>query len=151
MAYPTGLAEPLIVTAAGTVLGWVLTRRQWREHRIRRDTAAERQADRIHQHSVVGMQAQTAIEVTALREQGATDREKLRQLGATKRLQMSLDTAEFEALKLERDVQRRHFLTVSDTARAALQTTPLAVLEPSGDELEAVASAVFGDLTTAGA
>ncbi|MBS2534152.1 hypothetical protein KGQ20_15370 [Catenulispora sp. NF23] len=120
MAYPTGLAEPLIVTVAGTVLGWILTRRVWRARATQHEAYAEREKDRTHEANITGMQAQTAIEVTALREQGATDREKLRQLGKTKRLEMSLDEAEYEALKLERDVRRRAAMTLSATAVAGL-------------------------------
>ena len=120
MAYPTGLAEPLITLGVATVAGWLFTRRQWRAHCIRRDAAAERQADRDHEQTVVGMQCQTAIEVTAIRQQGKTDRRKLKELGKTRRLEMRLDLAEFEALRLERDTRRRHFMTVSPTATDAL-------------------------------
>ncbi|MEY9933488.1 hypothetical protein ABH926_008143 [Catenulispora sp. GP43] len=140
MAYPAGLGEPLIVTTAATVLGWVLTRRVRRAAGIRGEGYAERAKDRAHEATIVGMQCQTVIEVTALREQGATDREKLAQLGAAKRLELALDGAEYEALKLERDVRRRIALTVSDTAREALDTTPrLAIDQASG-----VPDAVFG-------
>ncbi|MEY9930414.1 hypothetical protein ABH926_005059 [Catenulispora sp. GP43] len=142
MAYPAGLGEPLIVTATATVLGWVLTRRVRRAAGIRQEGYAERAKDRAHEAAIVGMQCQTAIEVTALREQGATDREKLAQLGAAKRLEMSLDAAEYEALKLERDVRRRAALIVSPTAREALGTTPCLAIEPAtgnpGDGLDAV-------------
>jgi len=144
MAYPAGLGEPLIVATAATVLGWVLTRRVRRAAGIRHEGYAERAKDRAHEAAIVGMQCQTAIEVTALREQGATDREKLAQLGAAKRLEMSLDAAEYEALKLERDVRRRAALTVSDTARQALDTSPRLALEPTaqpGDD-DAVAVAL---------
>ncbi|WP_194918191.1 hypothetical protein [Catenulispora rubra] len=120
MAYPAGMSEPLIVTAVATVTGWVFTRRQWLARGIRRQDAAERQADRDHEANVVGMQCQTAIEVTALREQGATNREKLRQLGKTKRAELRLDAAEYDALKTERDTRRRHFMTVSPTAATAM-------------------------------
>ncbi|GAA1954652.1 hypothetical protein [Catenulispora subtropica] len=125
MAYPTGLSEPLIVTAVATVLGWALTRRVRRARHIRAERYAERQKDRDHEANVIGMQCQTAIEVAALHEQGATDREKLRQLGATKRAELSLDAAEYEALRLERDTRRRHFMTVSPTAAAALDAEPV--------------------------
>jgi len=149
MAYPAGLGEPLIAATAATVLGWVLTRRVRRAAGIRGEGYAERAKDRAHEASIVGMQCQTVIEVTALREQGATDRERLAQLGKAKRLEMRLDAAEYEALKLERDVRRRVALTVSDTAREALATTPRLAIEPAsadhdGADLEAVAAAVFG-------
>ncbi|MEY9904363.1 hypothetical protein ABIA35_000569 [Catenulispora sp. MAP12-49] len=121
MAYPAGMSEPLIVTAVATVTGWVFTRRQWLARGIRRQAAAERQAERDHEANVVGMQCQTAIEVTALREQGATNREKLRQLGKTKRAELRLDAAEYDALRTERDTRRRHFMTVSPTAADAMQ------------------------------
>ena len=124
MAYPAGLGEPLIVTATATVLGWVLTRRVRRAAGIRHEGYAERAKDRVHEAAIVGMQCQTVIEVTALREQGATDRERLAQLGTAKRLEMALDAAEYEALKLERDVRRRAALTVSPTAREALDAAP---------------------------
>lgn len=120
MAYPTGLAEPLITLGVATVAGWLFTRRQWRAYCIRRDAAAERAADRDHEQSVVGTQCQTAIEVEAIRQQGKTDRRKLKELGRTKRVELRLDAAEYEALKLERDTRRRHFMTVSPTAAAAL-------------------------------
>lgn len=129
MAYPAGLGEPLIVTTAATVLGWVLIRRIRRAAGIRGEGYAERAKDRAHEAAIVGIQCQTVIEVTALREQGATDREKLAQLGAAKRLQLALDTAEYEALKLERDVRRRAALTVSPTAREALDAVPLLAIE----------------------
>jgi len=121
MAYPAGMSEPLIVTAVATVTGWVFTRRQWLARGIRRQAAAERQADRDYETNVVGMQCQTVIEVTALREQGATNREKLRQLGKTKRAELRLDAAEYDALKTERDTRRRHFMTVSPSAADAMQ------------------------------
>ncbi|MFL6116307.1 MAG: hypothetical protein ACJ786_33880 [Catenulispora sp.] len=123
MAFPTGLGEPLIVTAVATVLGWVLTRRVWRARGIRHEGYTERAKDRAHEQGVVGMLCQTAIEVTAIKEQGATDREKLRQLGETKRVELRLDTAEYEALRLERDVRRRSFMTVSPTADTAMAET----------------------------
>ena len=142
MAYPAGLSEPLIVTAVATVTGWVFTRRQWLARGIRRQAAAERQAERDHEANVVGMQCQTAIEITALREQGATNREKLRQLGKTKRAEMRLDTAEFEALKTERDTRRRHFMTVSPTATAAMgQAGPAAADALSPTARDALAAA----------
>ncbi|MFL6110530.1 MAG: hypothetical protein ACJ786_04155 [Catenulispora sp.] len=125
MAYPTGLAEPLITAGVATVAGWVSTRRQWRAHCIRRDAAEQRQADRDHEQTVVGMQCQTAIEVNAIRQQGKTDRRKLKELGKTRRLELHLDLAEFEALRLERDTRRRHFMTVSPTATAALDAEPV--------------------------
>lgn len=149
MAYPAGLGEPLIAAAAATVLGWVLTRRVRRAAGIRHEGHAERAKDRDHEATVVGMQCQTAIEVTALREQGATDREKLRQLGRTRRLDMALDAAEYEALKLDRDVRRRAALTISPTAAAALDAPPRLAIEPApvGDgDLEAFATAVLGPL-----
>jgi len=120
MAYPAGLGEPLIVTATATVLGWALTHRVRRAAGVRHEGYAERAKDREHEAAIVGMQCQTAIEVTALREQGATNRERLAQLGAAKRLELALDTAEYEALKLERDVRRRAALAISPTAREAL-------------------------------
>jgi hypothetical protein len=146
MAYPAGLGEPLIVTTAATVLGWVLTRRVRRAAGIRHEGYAERAKDRAHEATIIGMQCQTVIEVTALREQGATDRERLAQLGKAKRLEMRLDAAEYEALKLERDVRRRVALTVSDTAREALAASPRLAIESESDgaELETVAAAVFG-------
>ncbi|MEY9913298.1 hypothetical protein ABIA35_009565 [Catenulispora sp. MAP12-49] len=134
MAYPAGLGEPLIVTATATVLGWVLTRRVRRAADVRHEGYAERAKDRAHEAAIVGMQCQTAIEVTALREQGATDRERLAQLGAAKRLELALDTAEYEALKLERDVRRRAALTISPTAREALDAAPRLAIQhaPAG-------------------
>jgi hypothetical protein len=160
MAYPTGLAEPLITAGVATVAGWVFTRRQWRAHCIRRATAEQRQADRDHEQTVVGMQCQTAIEVNAIQQQGKTDRRKLKELGKTRRLELRLDLAEFESLKLERDTRRRHFMTVSptatgaldppapdvatvsSTAREALGTTPRLGIEPGpADDFEAVALA----------
>ena len=142
MAYPAGLGEPLIVTATATVLGWVLTRRVRRAAGIRHEGYAERAKDRQHEATIVGMQCQTVIEVTALREQGATDRERLAQLGAAKRLELALDAAEYEALKLERDVRRRIALTVSDTAREALDTAPRLAI----DQAPGLPDAVFGSL-----
>jgi|GEM_PF-3175518 len=150
MAYPAGLGEPLIVTATATVLGWVLTRRVRRTDGIRHEGYTERAKDRAHEAAIVGTQCQTAIEITALREQGATDREKLAQLGAAKRLELSLDAAEYEALKLERDVRRRAALTVSDTARQALNAPARLAIEPTtgndGDDMDAIAAAVFGPI-----
>jgi hypothetical protein len=145
MAYPTRLAEPLIVTFAGTVLGWILTRRVWRARSTRHEAYAERAMDRAHEANIVGMQAQTAIEVTALREQGATDREKLRQLGKTKRLEMSLDEAEYQALKLERDVRRRAAMTLSPTAVAGLGSIPREDAVERRPEIEPVPAAPFND------
>jgi hypothetical protein len=160
MAYPTGLAEPLITVGVATVAGWLFTRRQWRAHCIRRDAAEQRQADRDHEQAVVGMQCQTAIEVTAIQQQGRTDRRKLKELGKTRRLELQLDLAEFEALVLERDTRRRHFMTVSptaadaldapapdvatvsSTAREALGTAARLGIEPSpADDFEAIATA----------
>jgi len=120
MAYPTGLAEPLVTAGVATVAGWVFTRRQWRAHCIRRDAAEQRQADRDHEQTVVRIQAQAEIEVEAIRQQGKTDRRKLKELGRTKRVELRLDAAEYEVLKLERDTRRRHFMTVSPTATDAL-------------------------------
>jgi len=125
MAYPTGLAEPLIAAGVATVAGWVFTRWQWRAHCIRRATAEQRQADRDHEQTVVGMQCQTTIEVNAIRQQGKADRRKLKELGKTRRLELRLDLAEFESLKLERDTRRRHFMAVSPTATAALDAEPV--------------------------
>ena len=138
MAYPTGLAEPLITAGVATVAGWVFTRRQWRAHCIRRDAAAERQAERDHEQTVVGMQCQTAIEVTAIQQQGKTDRRKLKELGRTRRLELRLDLAEFEALRLERDTRRRHFMTVSPTAASALDAPAPDVATVSSTAAEAL-------------
>jgi hypothetical protein len=141
MAYPTGLAEPLLTAGVATVAGWVFTRRQWRAHCIRRDAAAERQADRDHEQTVVGMQCQTAIEVNAIQQQGKTDRRKLKELGKTRRLELRLDLAEFEALRLERDTHRRHFMTVSPTAADALSTPAPDVATVSCTAREALGAA----------
>ena len=134
-----------------TVAGWVFTRRQWRAHCIRRDAAAERQADRDHEQTVVGMQCQTAIEVNAIRQQGKTDRRKLKELGRTRRLELRLDLAEYESLKLERDTRRRHFMTVSPTATGALDAPAPDTAAVSATAREALdAAAPTGDRARAG-
>lgn len=70
MAYPAGLAEPLITTLMATVFGWVLTRRVAHKTRETEREYADRQAGRDNARNLAVIKGQTQLGVATI--QGET-------------------------------------------------------------------------------
>ena len=145
MAYPAGLAEPLIVTAVATVTGWILTRRVWRARGIRHEGYAERAKDREHQTGLATIAGQTAISVATIAAQGQIETARVGALGELAVANARADAIEFEAWQIESRERRAAALELSPTARGALKAITGNGADIHGD-LEAVAEAVLGPL-----
>jgi hypothetical protein len=66
MAYPAGLAEPLITTMMATVFGWMLTRRVVRKTKEAEREYADRQAERDNAVNLAVVNGQTQLGVATI-------------------------------------------------------------------------------------
>lgn len=66
MAYPSGLAEPLITTLMATVFGWMLTRRTARKIQEAKEERADRQAGRESAERIAAMDGHTQLGVASI-------------------------------------------------------------------------------------
>lgn len=71
MAYPSGLAEPLITTLMATVFGWALTRRTARKAHEAKEERADRQAGRDSAERIAAMDGHTQLGVASIQGESA--------------------------------------------------------------------------------
>lgn len=110
MAYPTGLAEPLIVWLGATVFGWVFSRRVSRARKAVEAEYGQRQADRSHAENLAMLHSQTAISVASINAQATVQAARIEFMGQVQASDLRVAAAEWQIGQLEAAWEHRRLL-----------------------------------------
>lgn len=110
MAYPAGLAEPLIVWLAATVFGWVFTRRVVRARKAVEAEHGQRQADRDHAENMAVLQGHTAINIASINAQATVQAARIEVMGQVAASDLRVAAAEWQIGQLEEAWRHRRLL-----------------------------------------